>query len=382
MFDCDSDGVDDLLTMGSGGKIRARLGDGVDGFGPVIESRGVNRGIDTGFGDFDQDGIVDAVIVKDGGDHDAIVFRGRGDGTFTPAEAVANGDPYESVVTGDFDGDGLDDFAARGVRSTTTRFFFGIGDFLFDGPYLAEVGDEPTPVDLDGDGRVELLMHEESNRPGLVVLFPDGARGFTPSGGMPFFGCGLAAPVGDVNGDGLVDLCSVQSEVLSVVLNFSDRLPENAVRRGNVNAAAGLVADVLFVNGRKGIGAARRLVVSRSEPFQMRMKSPPSIGETGPAEFALFAWLGTAEPSTLSQLPLGLGPLGLPMAAAKRAWNNTGDALFGDPDLPSLPAPSLVLRRQGGVRRKLVAYVQGVIEDPLSPSGHYGVTNGVEIVSR
>ena len=116
------------------------------------------------------------------------------------------------------------------------------------------------------------------------------------------------------------------------------------------------MTDVLFVNGRKGRGDARRMNVDRNELFQIRIKAPPAPG--------------------------GYGPIGMPFASVRRRWNNTGDPLFGAPNFPSTPATSTVMRRPGGLRKRVTAYLQGVIEDPASPSGVYAVTNGIEVVSR
>jgi len=94
----------------------------------------------------------------------------------------------------------------------------------------------------------------------------------------------------------------------------------------------------------------------------------------------LNAWVGDSRISTVTRTPFGT--IGLPPACARKTWNNTGDPRFGAPDLPSSPAPSVVVRREGGVRKRGLFFVQGFVEDAASPSGAYAVTNGILIDSR
>ncbi len=155
-------------------------------------------------------------------------------------------------------------------------------------------------------------------------------------------------------------------------------------RLGNVNLAAGPRADVLFVNGLKGSGPDRRVVVT--DPFalfQVRMKLPPSDAD-GVARFALHAWVRDARTATVTATPFGrIGQVPeLVGGRPKRTWNNTGDPLFGAADLPSVAAPSVVLRRERGIRKRGLFYLQGFIENAASPLGAYAVTNGVLVDSR
>ncbi len=148
-------------------------------------------------------------------------------------------------------------------------------------------------------------------------------------------------------------------------------------RAGNVNAAAGPAANVLFVNGMRGQGPKRILTVDRLALFQIRMKSPPSLES---AAFALWAFVGAPDETTVTPL-FSYGSTCKDPATSKKRWNNTGDPRFGSASFPSTEAPSLVFRRASGVKKRLTFFLQGVIEDPASPSGEWAVTNGIEVVS-
>ena len=65
-------------------------------------------------GDFNGDGKQDIAVGVDDGKKHLLLFRGRGDGTFEPADSVptAAGRP---LVVGDFDKDGRLDLAGGGA---------------------------------------------------------------------------------------------------------------------------------------------------------------------------------------------------------------------------------------------------------------------------
>jgi hypothetical protein len=172
------------------------------------------------------------------------------------------------------------------------------------------------------------------------------------------------------------------ADVVSVLRNRGTfALP--ACVLGNVNAGTGPRADVLYINGRKGSGPRRELEVDRYFVFTVRVKAPPSLEPLGPARFALFVAVGRPNETTVTPLAGGHGPLAFPLSGFRKTFNNTGDdAQFGAPDFPSDPAPSMPLRRERGIGKRVTVFLQGVIEDPASPSGIYAVTNGITLTSR
>jgi hypothetical protein len=123
------------------------------------------------------------------------------------------------------------------------------------------------------------------------------------------------------------------------------------------------------------------------QPLVVFLAAPPLA--TGGAPFALYAWAGEPDPSTVRTLPFGLGEACLPMFAShgppfpRAVWNNTGRAALGAPTRPSAPAPSIVLLRPAGAGRAVTFYLQGLIADPGSSAARpASVTNGVTVVVR
>ncbi|MBI1849622.1 MAG: DUF3466 family protein [Planctomycetes bacterium] len=164
-----------------------------------------------------------------------------------------------------------------------------------------------------------------------------------------------------------------------------------SARAGNVNAAAGLVSDVLALNGSTGTPIERRVEVAPSTALRLSMLAPPS-NPGGPAPFVLYAWLGEPSATTARRLPRGLGysSLPTPLSAGEPQplgiANNVGHAarlgVENWPHAPTSAAPVVVLRLSRGLRQTATFYVQGIVIDAAAPNGLAAVTNGIVVVSR
>ena len=160
-------------------------------------------------------------------------------------------------------------------------------------------------------------------------------------------------------------------------------------RAGSVNAAAGELADVVFVNGSPGVGEDRVVTFDRNDPFLLRVERPPSR-PTGFTAFVLYIWVGVPSHATQRRLPYGLGRSSMPTPVTddgppnpKHVWNTIGiRSVLGEPTLPSDRAPTDVLRKAGGLRRAGTFFAQGFIVDAAAPNGQAAVTNGVVLVSE
>ncbi len=387
--DFDSDGAADVAVLNSGrfpddfGSVTIWLGDGSGGFTFSDSLNGGNLPFALAVSDFDEDGILDIAIGKKGGQNTAFLYRGDGAGLFEVV-TTANLSVVVDLVAADFDGDGHADLANASGHSVSVvlgdgAFGFGPRTGYFPGDGTSSI----AAADLDRDGALDLVVSVASNS-SLAVLRGDGLGRLEPRRDFLVETGSQTLAAGDFYGDGYKDVAigsSTPPSSVRLLRNVTPlALPD--VLRGNVDANGGPITNVLFVNGRKGDGPKRRLVVDRDALFQIRMKAPPSLGD-GPAAFALFAVVGQANESSITPLAGGYGPLAFPLSRVRKRWNDTGDiAAFGAPNFPSTPAPSLVLRRDRGLKKRIEVTLQGVIEDPESPSGVYGVTNGLTIDSR
>ncbi len=168
--------------------------------------------------------------------------------------------------------------------------------------------------------------------------------------------------------------------------------PELAARYGSVDAAqvpivGGGSYDVVFVNGSAGNRSTREVLVDVGEPLQVDVTAPPS-GPTS-APFAIYAWVGAPTIESIVEQPFELSWTGMPTplqgSSPAVVWNNLGrPARFGQPDLPSVAAPSVLLDRTRGLPSGTVVTLQGFILDDRaqSPRGPLSVTNAVVVRTR
>jgi len=154
-------------------------------------------------------------------------------------------------------------------------------------------------------------------------------------------------------------------------------------RRGLVDVTGTRLADVLFVNGSRGSGNERELVLGVDQAVEVSMAAPPRK-PAGPSHFALYAWTDTPDPDTTRVLPRSLGISCLPMPITdpespklRVIWNNTGKSRLGEPKLPSDPAPTVVLTEPAGIGIAVDLFLQGIIEDSGSRNGRGSLTNGM-----
>ena len=113
-----------------------------------------------------------------------MILLGNGDGTFQSPIAYAVGLSPQSLVMGDFTGNGHIDIAAADVGSNDVALLIGHGDGTFAiGPRLP-VGFEPTALiaaDLAGTGRDDLIAADRSSHD-LTIWRLHGRRALPAAG--------------------------------------------------------------------------------------------------------------------------------------------------------------------------------------------------------
>lgn len=159
--------------------------------------------------DFNGDGKLD-LAVTNALDFTVSVLLGNGDGTFQTQVVYATSTPnpnfWESLVVGDFNGDGKPDLAIS--CGSVVSILLGKGDGTFQPHVDSGVGGTVLAAgDFNGDGKLDLAVTEglPSGRPGLLsVLLGNGDGTFILTNQYPSGGTAVA--VSDLNGDGKLDL--------------------------------------------------------------------------------------------------------------------------------------------------------------------------------
>ena len=227
--DFNGDGIPDLAVLfdgsfGGSGSIQIFLGNGDGTFTSVTST--YTTGISPGgilVGDFNHDGNADLAIMYSGGGQNAAgvtLLLGNGDGTFQSAAGISNVNYPNSLLTGDFNGDGVPDlaFASITVNASTNTYTYSITAYLSNGdgsfspasafPFTSSSGQfQMVAADFDGDGIPDLAVYGGTNGP--AILHGNGDGTFTQGTTLSVSSASYSQVyVGDFNGDGIADLVS------------------------------------------------------------------------------------------------------------------------------------------------------------------------------
>ncbi|MCI5066657.1 VCBS repeat-containing protein [bacterium] len=220
--DVNNDGELDIVqggyeTSGDLGVIRTFLATGGGSFNTStsITTSGIREGERVLAGDFNGDGAGD--ILYNAEDDDTTGFITRTGGR-TPASTTT----ISETISGDVDGDGVQDLISVGTNGTNTELAISLGnsDGTFDSALTSTLtaGGEATDVDLadlDGDGNLDLVFSALGSGGG------DGVLGVSLGNGDGTFGAATtftgsddinSIRLSDVTGDGDLDLIAAGEE--------------------------------------------------------------------------------------------------------------------------------------------------------------------------
>jgi FG-GAP-like repeat/FlgD Ig-like domain len=159
--------------------------------------------------DLDGDGHLDLAVTSDN-PNKIEFFKNRGDGTFAAptTRLMGNATGPEGLAPGDFNGDGVLDFAVVlfGANQVQLVFGDGAGGFTLGPTYAA--GTEPSMIvasDFDGDGDLDAALNNRVSGD-MSVYLNDGAGAFASAVNYPVGAETRDIAVGDFNGDGRPDL--------------------------------------------------------------------------------------------------------------------------------------------------------------------------------
>jgi hypothetical protein len=210
--DLNGDGHLDLVTANSGSdSVSVLLGHGDGTFGPRTDYAAGSGAQDVALGDLDGDGHLDLVTANINGDSISVLL-GHGDGTFAPHADYATGSKPAAVALGDVNGDGHLDVVTANDFGGSVSVLLGQGDGSFGpqteypvGPYMVSValGD----VDNNGDLDIVAAEYGPSGGDNVAVLLGHGDGTFAAPTEIPVLSSNpRSVTLGDLNGDGRLDL--------------------------------------------------------------------------------------------------------------------------------------------------------------------------------
>jgi hypothetical protein len=179
-------------------------------------------------GDWNKDGKLDVAICNDG--DGVAVMLGNGRGNFTSAANSPIKVAAHMITAGDVNNDKIPDLALTHHDQFGVVVLLGAGDGKFApapaSPFTAHQGAKAhnhgvALNDLNGDGNLDITTSNQDDN-SVSVLLGNGRGGFAPATGSPFAVGRAPYPhaVGDVNGDSNLDIITpnVGSNNLTVLL--------------------------------------------------------------------------------------------------------------------------------------------------------------------
>jgi FG-GAP-like repeat len=170
--DLNHDGIPDLVVANNGtqqngdyGNVAVLLGKGDGSFEKPVGYRAGKDPYALVLADFNRDGNLDMAVVGPtllGPRNVVRILLGKGDGTFGPPKAYPSGLYPISIVTADFNGDGIPDLAVANYTNPSpchVSVMLGNGDGSFQPPVKFRVGVSPEQLivaDFTHDGKPDI----------------------------------------------------------------------------------------------------------------------------------------------------------------------------------------------------------------------------------
>ncbi|MEZ6197032.1 MAG: FG-GAP repeat protein [Planctomycetota bacterium] len=266
-------------------------------------------------GDFDGDGIAEFAIAEISPTLARIDIRSAGGAlvtSFTPSGQWASAPSTRFDVSQDVTGDGVPDLVvgvpyALGNAGVVEIYSGATGALAASvtGVFGTRLGVRLSLGDLDGDGIAEIAAADApvGGAPPTVHLIrvPTGQIFSSMADHLPRAD---AATFADLDGDGLTDLIATGVDAAGTMIGHVAL--RGATGTGPAGTGSPLGEGLLRVNDRIG-DWGRRVTVPRASPLGFDLLAP--AGSVGPFPFAVFGFLGEASPNDAFDLGGTIGPM-------------------------------------------------------------------------
>ena len=278
--DFNGDAKTDVAVVNfSSGNVSVMLGDGLGGLARAPGSPTSTNGLHPGpaaAGDFNGDGKLDLAVANESGN--VVVLKGDGTGRLSRAGASPFGLSPTGLGAGDFNADGKLDVAVANATGTVTILLGNGTGGLSLLPAAAPVnivGTAPTSLavaDLDFDGRLDIAVANAGSG-NVSVLRGDGGGRFGPAPGTPVSTGGTspsALALGEMNGDGKLDLVAVNAGSASVAVLLNAVTPATFV-----SFPASPVVGEQITFAYSSVGCDRRARLGSRRQRHLRRRARP-----------------------------------------------------------------------------------------------------------
>ncbi len=213
--DINNDGIPDIAC--SGGQFLLGRGNGTFVLSPEYEDL---AGAEFALADLNGDGNLDIIGLNLGNIWGFGIAFGNGDGSFSAPTSYEIADKEDfHLAVGDFNGDGIADAITIGDQGVW--LITGKGDGIFNPPVLAVAGIANgayrfAAADMNKDGKLDLIV---STNTGIAVLFGNGNGTFQAPVNYSTKIPGPSITVADINSDGYLDvLCMSTSDDAAITI--------------------------------------------------------------------------------------------------------------------------------------------------------------------
>ncbi len=419
--DVDGDGRQEII-VGSGSAppmVKVLRPDGRLLSGPFEAYPGGNHGVSVAAGDLDGDGV-DEIITGAASTSPVPshvrAFRADGSPLSVSFSAFPTYNAGINVAAGDWDGDGRDEIVAGMACCRSRAAVFrpdGTQLYLYTIPFV-DCGFTVAAGDLDGNGTDEIILGVGPTGCSFMVfaMRPDHSS-FVNFLAFPGFSYGVTVAAGDLDGDGIDEIVvgkgpnaadppeirafrgdgtpvgasffayqNMGGGVNVAVGDFAQRCGVGGGSLGTVNSGAGLIGDVLRINGN-----SRSVTSPVGGSIEIALAAAPE--GSGVGAYVMWTWVGP--PVIPRELVLGGETIGctvnptplhrpsLPQPLRCMRSSQVPSALCaGVRELVGPVGVPWTLNRASGLNRPGVFTMQGVIRDMGAANlVGYSVTNAV-----